>query len=166
MEYTGFGFSGYDEDAVGSKQSFESTYEPPVNRQTNETNVQPAVAPNVARNKRETDLSTIIGTMKIEMAKPTSELTDDHVSAARMAKAAQEHFESGSVNAQRYLDFNGIRKTIVSSNRYGVMLRDNETGNTPTRVESLEGSPDGGPANRILVEVRLYKLNRGECVAV
>jgi hypothetical protein len=32
---------------------------------------------------------------------------------------------------------------------------------TPKRVESLEGSPDGGPANRILVEVRLYKFNRG-----
>lgn len=123
--YTGFGSGGYDEDRFIDVTRFESRYTP---NEINEQTILNTEVDSPTKSKKKVDLSTIIGTMKIEMAKPNTELTVEHDRFAKMAMASQKSFLNGDVEAQRYLDLEGIRKTIVASNRYGVMLRDNDTG--------------------------------------
>ena len=121
MEYTGFEVGGFDEDAYQTKVAFSP---PTQNFETNET----AETENVLKKKKHIDLSQIIGTMGIKMSEPNSPLTDDHISGAKMANASKIVAELSVEDAQLYLDMNDINKTITNSNRYGVMLRDNETG--------------------------------------
>ena len=78
--------------------------------------------------KRTTNLSHIVGTMNVELSKPNTQLTEDHINHAKMAQSAKIAFERGVDEAQTYLHHEGIDKTIVDSSRYGVMLMDNETG--------------------------------------
>tara|TARA_R110002153_G_scaffold76116_3_gene196295 strand:+ start:3242 stop:5314 length:2073 start_codon:yes stop_codon:yes gene_type:complete len=77
--------------------------------------------------KRSTDLSHIIGTMKVDMSKPNTKLTKHHTDHAKMAHAATRAYKYGIDDAQTYLHHEGINKTIADSNRYGIMLVDNET---------------------------------------
>ena len=74
------------------------------------------------------DLSVIIGTMNASKVLPNSQLTDAHSDAAKLAYAAKVNNEQGRAKAQEYLDANGLNKTIVDANRYGIMVRDNTTG--------------------------------------
>ncbi len=78
--------------------------------------------------KRSTNLSHILGTMNIELSKPNTQLTEDHMNHAKMCNSAKIAFEKGVDEAQTYLHHEAIDKTIVDSSRYGVMLMDNETG--------------------------------------
>ena len=121
MEFTGFG-GAYDEDATAKVFRTEIDFTPTVIENENMTDFSSKDYQNT------TDLSTIIGSMKLEMARPTTELTDAHDSAGKMAQAARLHYDSGEGEAQTYLAHNGIDKTIIQSNRYGLMLRDNTTG--------------------------------------
>lgn len=123
MEYTGFELGGYDEDAYQDKVAFAS----PDNNTKYDveyfaTPHNEAVKRN--ENKKATDLSTIIGTMGVKMPTPNTELTEEHVSKAKLAYASK----LGVNEAERYLAHNGINKEIVDSSRYGLMLRDRETG--------------------------------------
>lgn len=76
------------------------------------------------KEKHRTDLSTLIGTMDVDLAQPNSELKDYHIADAKMANAAKIASTKGVAEAQEYLYENGIEKTIVDSSRYGIMLSD------------------------------------------
>lgn len=115
MEYTGFEVGGFDEDAYQSKVAFSET--------TDDETTSDSVP-----FQTKTDLATIIGTMGVKMAEPNSPLTDDHIAGAKMAYSAKVANEMSVEDAQLYLDMNDINAQIVDANRYGVMLRDNETG--------------------------------------
>ena len=151
--YSGFGTGGYDEDRYGDVTRLESNYVP------NKYNFNANIPVNTESNKpnEKTDLSTIIGTMKIEMAKPNTELTTEHDAYAKMAMTSQKAFLNGQTEAQRYLDHQGIRKTIVASNRYGVMLRDNDTGKHTLALRGMR------PGNiRDMSNVASQTAGRGE----
>lgn len=123
MEYTGFEIGGFDEDAEGPKMRFESTGFSGFPISENDT---PFEYENTV--KKPINLSQIIGTMKLEMATPNSELTDEHISAAKMVKSVHEYYSNGLADAQRYLDVNGLNKSIINRSRYGLFLRDRDTG--------------------------------------
>ena len=76
------------------------------------------------KEKHRTDLSTLIGTMDVDLAQPNSELKDYHIANAKMANAAKIASTRGVAEAQEYLYENGIEKTIVDNSRYGIMLSD------------------------------------------
>ena len=80
------------------------------------------------RYKKSTDLSHIIGTMNVDMSRPNTQLTTDHTDHAKMCYAATRAYKNGIDDAQTYLHHEDINKTIVDKSRYGIMLRDNETG--------------------------------------
>jgi len=83
---------------------------------------------NSERDRKLHDVSSLIGTMRVDMAKPNTQLTDHHNTQAKLANSASKSFLEGVDEAQIYLNHEGIDKTIVDSSRYGIMLRDNETG--------------------------------------
>lgn len=107
-------------------------------------------------------LPQIIGTMKIEMAKPTSELTDFHVNTAKMIKSAHHHFEDGLDRAQEYLDMNNIDHTIVKSNRYGLMMRDNQSG---AHTLVLRGMKPTSPRDILNVSSQTFGTGEGRRMA-
>lgn len=121
MEFTGFG-GAYDEDATAEVFRTENVFTP------SKIEVEKKLDFGRQRSQNPTDLSTIIGSMKLEMSKPTTDLTDKHISAGKMAHASRLNLDSGEEEARAYLTHNGVDKTVVESNRYGLMLRDNATG--------------------------------------
>ena len=121
MEYTGFGFGGFDIDARAVKKQFGNSG---VSLSSYVDNYEIREIPE----KHDTDLSTMIGTMRLKIGEPNSELREHHITRAKLAHAASEYFNNGMTEAQNFLRVNGINKQIVSANRYGVLLKDNETG--------------------------------------
>jgi len=82
------------------------------------------------KKKHRTDLSTLIGTMDVDLAQPNTELKDYHITNAKLANASKIASTKGVAEAQEYLYENGIEKTIVDNSRYGIMLSDDVN---PTR---------------------------------
>ena len=56
------------------------------------------------------DVSSLIGIMRIDMAKPNSQLTDHHHTQARLANSATKAFLEGVDEAQIYLHHEGLIK--------------------------------------------------------
>lgn len=119
MEFTGFESNGFDEDAVQTKVDFDSTT--PINATPTIRADEKMVS---VEQKKSTDLSTIIGTMGIKMASANTELTGEHINSAKLNFAAK----LSPVEAENYLAHHDINKSIVDRSRYGIMLKDNETG--------------------------------------
>lgn len=145
MEFTGYG-EAYDEDATAKVFRTENAFTP--TKITFDTDRQ--------NNRNTTDLSTIIGSMKLEMSKPTTDLTDEHISAGKMAHASRLNLDSGEGEAQAYLTHNGVDKTVVESNRYGLMLRDNATGKYTL---ALRGMKPTDPRDILNVSLQTSGMN-------
>ena len=119
MDYTGFETGGYDEDAYQEKVDFE-----PPRQSVQAIDVSQDDVLIKSERKKTLDLSSIIGTMGVKMASPNTELTEEHATKAKLAYSAKLSPE----DADAFLAHNQIDKTIVDRSRYGIMLKDNETG--------------------------------------
>ena len=122
MEYTGFEVGGYDEDAYQTKVDFAAV--PPDASAVKYFATTRNDVTKRSEDKKASDLSSIIGTMGVKMPPSNSELTQEHISKAKLAYAAKLGADEGG----RYLAHNGINKTVVDSSPYGLMLRDSENG--------------------------------------
>ena len=63
------------------------------------------------KEKHRVDLSTLIGTMDVDLAQPNTQLKDYHITNAKMANASKIASTRGVAEAQEYLYENGIEKT-------------------------------------------------------
>ena len=133
MEYTGFGFGGFDIDARAVKKQFGNS---DVSLSTYVDNYEIREIPE----KHDTDLSTTIGTMRLKIGEANSELREHHITRAKLAHAASEYFNNGMTEAQKFLRVNGINKQIVTANRYGLLLKDNDTGKFTVSLRGMKGS--------------------------
>ena len=111
-----------EDDIVRFDRNFYDPYTP--DTADDYSQIDPEVHTEAHKEKQGKDLSTLIATMDVDLAKPNSELSDHHVTNAKMANAVKIASSRGIEQAQDYLYENGIEKSIVDSSRYGLMLRD------------------------------------------
>lgn len=157
MEYRfNTSFTGF-EPGVNTRMTEEQS----INKHISSGYVQPFVTDS-RKERSDGSLPQIIGTMKLEMASPTSELTDTHVEAAKMIKSAHHHFEDGLDSAQEFLDMNGVSYRIVKGNRYGVMLRNEETG---MHTLALRGMKPTSPRDILNVGAQTFGVGEGRRMA-
>jgi hypothetical protein len=88
--------------------------------------------------EKKDDISTYIGTMGIDMVKPNSQLTDHHINGAKMAYVAKKYYTEGLEQARIYIAHEQLNVDIVDWSRYGVMLRDRETGSLTLALRGIE----------------------------
>ena len=111
-----------EDDIVRFDRNFYEPYTP--DTADDYSQVSPDIHTEAHKEKQGKDLSTLIATMDVDLAKPNTELSDHHVTNAQMANAVKIASSQGIEQAQEYLYENGIEKSIVDSSRYGLMLRD------------------------------------------